>query len=55
MPDKMVFLKNTADHKALIDKLELLDETVYKVAELIAGTFTSGGKLIICGNGGSAA
>ena len=51
----MVFLKNTADHKALIDKLELLDETVYKVAELIAGTFTSGGKLIICGNGGSAA
>lgn len=55
MPDKMVFLKNTADHKALIDKLELLDETVYKAAVLIAGTFRSGGKLIICGNGGSAA
>ena len=29
MPDKMVFLKNAADHKALIDQLELLDETVY--------------------------
>ena len=55
MPDKMVFLKNAADHKALIDQLELLDETVYKAAVLIAGTFRSGGKLIICGNGGSAA
>ena len=38
MPDKMVFLKNAADHKALIDQLELLDETVYKAAVLIAGT-----------------
>ena len=55
MADKMVFLKNAADHKALIDKLELLDEKVYKAADLIAGTFRSGNKLIICGNGGSAA
>lgn len=43
MLDKMVFLRNAADHKALIDKLELLDEIVYKAAELIAGTFRSGG------------
>lgn len=55
MQKKTVFIKNLAEYKALIDKLDLLDERVYKAAELITETFRSGGKLIICGNGGSAA
>ena len=31
---KMIFLNNSADNKALIDKLELLDKRVYKTTKL---------------------
>lgn len=55
MMNNEIFIKNIAAHKALTDKLGLLDAKVYRAAELIAGALRSERKLILCGNGGSAA
>lgn len=46
-----------AQLKLLIERypaLEVCREAVEKAAELLAGSFAHGGKLLVCGNGGSA-
>ncbi len=50
-----LFLTNLNEHVALCSRLHLLDGPVTAAAKLIADALTGGGKLMLCGNGGSAA
>ena len=50
-----LFLKNIDDHQAVIASLPGLSPVVAQAVDLIAGSLQRGGKLMLCGNGGSAA
>lgn len=50
-----LFLHNIAEQVCLLQRLISLDSEVSKAATLAAHSFRSGGKLMFCGNGGSAA
>ena len=50
-----LFKKNLAEQIALLQLLDPLDSHVGKAASLAAQSLQSGGKLMLCGNGGSAA
>ena len=50
-----LFLSNLNEHVALCSRLPELDAPVTAAAKLIADALASGGKLMLCGNGGSAA
>lgn len=50
-----LFLKNLAEQVALLQTLGFLDSVVSKAAEVATQALQSGGKLMFCGNGGSAA
>jgi D-sedoheptulose 7-phosphate isomerase len=52
---KSLFLRNLDEHMALCTRLAPLDEKVRAAGELIADALQAGGKLMLCGNGGSAA
>jgi D-sedoheptulose 7-phosphate isomerase len=49
------FEKNLSEHQSLFAQINILSPSVNKVVELIVNSFQSGGKLMLCGNGGSAA
>jgi len=49
-----LFLENLNQHRELFAQLDVLAETVSRSASAIAATIRAGGKLLICGNGGSA-
>lgn len=42
-------------HRAVLEQLEALEPDLARTAELCVATLKGGGKLLICGNGGSAA
>ena len=44
-----------AEHRAAIDGVAGMEPALRRAAELICGAFAAGGRLFICGNGGSAA
>jgi len=50
-----LFLENLHEHLALFSCLESLDEPVARAATIITESLRNGGKLLLCGNGGSAA
>ena len=50
-----LFLRNLKQHKELFETLDSLDESVNKAIGLIVETLQGKMKLMICGNGGSAA
>lgn len=50
-----LFLHNLNQHRELFLQLDALAPAVGKAAEQITGRMRAGGKLMICGNGGSAA
>ena len=50
-----LFQKNLAEQITLLQALDPLDSLVKKAASLSAQSLQSGGKLMFCGNGGSAA
>jgi D-sedoheptulose 7-phosphate isomerase len=50
-----LFLKNIIEHNAVLEKLHNLDAVVERVGLLAAQTLRIGGKILFCGNGGSAA
>lgn len=50
-----LFLQNLKQHKELFEMLDSLDESVAKAIAPIVETLQSKKKLMICGNGGSAA
>ncbi len=50
-----LFLQNLADQTALLQSMTGLSATVHRAASLCSDTLRAGGKLMFCGNGGSAA
>jgi D-sedoheptulose 7-phosphate isomerase len=50
-----LFLRNLEQHLALFQNLNFLDDSVEESIQLIVAALSSGQKLMICGNGGSAA
>ncbi len=50
-----IFLKNLNEHNELMGKLISLNSVVIKVGQIAAEKIKEGGKIILCGNGGSAA
>lgn len=51
----LTFQQNLDEHRDLFTRLEALAAPVEQAVQVIAGTLSAGGKLMICGNGGSAA
>lgn len=52
---KNLFLENIAEHLMLINSLSALNDVVYQAGEMAGQCLKSGGKIMFCGNGGSAA
>jgi D-sedoheptulose 7-phosphate isomerase len=50
-----IFRQNLDEHRELFARLDALSGTVERAAQLIASTLAGGRKLMLCGNGGSAA
>jgi D-sedoheptulose 7-phosphate isomerase len=55
MDANALFLKNVAEHQAVIALLPGLAPSIKHAVDLIAESLSAGGKLMLCGNGGSAA
>jgi D-sedoheptulose 7-phosphate isomerase len=49
-----LFIKNLEEHLEVFDRLSTLDNEVCCAGELAALTLRKGGKILLCGNGGSA-
>lgn len=49
------FAAELADHQALVARLATGAEAIEAAAELLLTTYRQGGKVLLCGNGGSAA
>ncbi len=49
------FQQNLDEHRALFSRLETLAEPITRAANLIVAALAAGHKLLLCGNGGSAA
>lgn len=50
-----LFLENLQQHISLFSNLDSLNEPVARAAAIITDSLRNGGKLLLCGNGGSAA
>lgn len=50
-----LFLENLHEHNALLATLHVLDAQILQVGALATHSLQQGGKLLFCGNGGSAA
>jgi D-sedoheptulose 7-phosphate isomerase len=50
-----LFLSNLSEHAEVIARLSALDERVLEIGQLATHTLRMGGKILFCGNGGSAA
>jgi D-sedoheptulose 7-phosphate isomerase len=50
-----LFLSNLTSHQALMAELSVLDETITRAGAALTERLANGGKLMFCGNGGSAA
>ncbi len=56
MPDLASLLRTALDESAeMLESLPKLEQPLARAAEAIARCLSSGGKLLVCGNGGSAA
>jgi D-sedoheptulose 7-phosphate isomerase len=55
MQMKNGYLKYLDEHRALFSKLQQIESTVSQAGALLYNTLKSGNKILICGNGGSAA
>ena len=49
------FISVLADHRAMIDKLASCNAEIEAAGNLLVKTLNQGGKILLCGNGGSAA
>lgn len=50
-----MFLENLYQHRELFSRLDSIDVPVARAAAIITESLRNGGKLLLCGNGGSAA
>ncbi len=55
MNKKSIFLKNLEEHQSVFETLNDLDGPIEKAIKLISSSLEEDGKLLVCGNGGSAA
>ena len=55
MKVKSLFLRNLEEHKALLSTLHVVNDIVLSAGRLAAQVLKGGGKIMFCGNGGSAA
>jgi D-sedoheptulose 7-phosphate isomerase len=55
MISKDLFEKNLTEHQELFSNLKKIENNVTEVIQLIVKSLKSGGKIMFCGNGGSAA
>ena len=55
MDVQLYFKRILAQHKELFDMLNKIEEPVLKACETLHNTLNTGKKILICGNGGSAA
>lgn len=53
--DRSIFQQAIADGRAALEAAAALEPRILRAAELIVDCLTRGGKLLVCGNGGSAA
>lgn len=54
MPPQL-FRDALGEHRALFDSLHEIEPAVERIGEHLAGVLRNGGKIMFCGNGGSAA
>lgn len=50
-----LFLRNLDEHRELFQRLDSLEAVVGQFADIVAQSLRQGGKVMFCGNGGSAA
>ena len=50
-----LFLDNIIEHSKVVQDLHIFNEIIAEIASLAAETVRNGGKILFCGNGGSAA
>lgn len=50
-----LFLENLAEHRSVFENLHSLDRTIDAAGTALAGAIANKGKVMFCGNGGSAA
>jgi D-sedoheptulose 7-phosphate isomerase len=55
MNSKSLFLKNIQEHQSLISNIRILDTVIFRTVTIICECIRGGGKVMLCGNGGSAA
>ena len=55
MNKKSIFLKNLEEHQSIFETLNDLDGPIEEAIKLISSSLAKDGKLLVCGNGGSAA
>lgn len=55
MTNAEIFLENLKSHKETAEKVHILAEAVSRAGDLIRQTLANGGRVMFCGNGGSAA
>lgn len=51
----MTYLQNLSQHLQLFSSLDILDDDITQAISIISLSLSQGGKLLLCGNGGSAA
>jgi D-sedoheptulose 7-phosphate isomerase len=52
---KSLFIENLEDHLSLFQSLHKIDDTVFQAGRMLGHSLRGGGKILFCGNGGSAA
>ncbi len=50
-----LFTENLVEHQQLFERLRLLDDVVQDTISMVTEVVRNGGKILLCGNGGSAA
>ena len=53
--DNSIFVRNISEHIKVVELLKTIDEVVKIVGQTAGKCIRSGGKILLCGNGGSAA
>ena len=50
-----LYLQNLSEHRAVFDRLQTLDTVIGQAGAALVASLRAGGKVMFCGNGGSAA
>ena len=53
--NQSMFLQHVTEHQAICEWVKSLEDDVNRVSQVISAAVKDGGKIMLCGNGGSAA